>query len=60
MEEEDEEEVDDLADGELEAFQNAPKMVLRPKIDQATRWNSVASMLARLVQLRIPVDSWFA
>lgn len=57
--EEDEDEVDDLAQEEVEAYQYKLKMVLRPKVDQATRWNSVAAMLMRLVQLRVPLDTWF-
>lgn len=49
VEAEEEDDVDDFADEVPEGFNPDQKIALRPKVDQATRWNSVAAMLARLV-----------
>ncbi len=38
---------------------DTPTKILRPKVSQATRWGSTASMMRRLIVLKIPMDSWF-
>lgn len=59
MHEESESEVDDSGLDDINDLENIATCVLRPKIDQVTRWNSVYAMGVRLIALRVPVELWY-
>ena len=57
---ENDDDVDDLGEVEIEVYTTTKDKVLRPKVGQKTRWNSVAAMLQRLILLKVSIDTWFA